>query len=537
MTCIRAGWLVDAEKFANRALKHEPCSTRARLWLATALMGLGNLDLARAHLALLPQPGSFPPNFPKWIEQRVEVQRAMLRRLEDEQRGDYNVIAMAKERRDRVPEIVRMSGTFGVELGPKGWRTIVKLRKGAVVIVAPPISCAPCYIEDEEVCAELHINDTKPKTSSTTTNINTNSAKRMGAAASAVNTPGHASGAIVLNSPVPDAAASKPQSLHTSPQSTQSLSSPAVAAHQTAAPFTPSSAPKLNLPPSSSTPLLDLAIDDTFALALAADNIFTEAAEKAELHAREQQKIKTQSPLPSQPKPKPNLTTIVLRTPPNAFLPRPVKRFKIPNVPPPSPLPTSPRLRSPLAKYSYAFNEPEISASVPTAHTTEDPPFLSLALLTDTLLNAAKTLPSVRAQVRTAAARCTRAAEGVIDLVGEEVRAACMVVACFYNVAIPFSDPNESNGDTKGKGVDKDKAKMRSFGGKNEYGTIHAGHGLYLPMFHLLSADSDSANTEATFVGPYLVRSSYTLSISHRLNLKTIRSSYEPRRTLKLAHC
>lgn len=509
VTCIRAGWLVDAEKFANRALKHEPCSTRARLWLATALMGLGNLDLARAHLALLPPPGSFPANFPKWIEQRVQVQRALLRRLEDEQRGDYNVLAMARERRDRVPETVRMTGVFGVELGPQGWRSIVRLRKGAVVIVAPPISAAPCYVEDEDVCAELHVAETKQKVASSTGNSPTtlNVRKSATMTASSGPTPSHAFGTITLNSPVPNAGTSFPSS----PQSPQSLSSPAVAPHQHPSPAAPTPKITLSSPTFSSTPLLDLAIDDTFALALAADNIFTEAAEKAELHAREQQQQQREKKIhESKPKPKPDPGTMVLRTPPNAFLPRPMKRLKVPTASPPAPLPTSPRLRSPLSKYSYTFNEPPISTPEPTTHTAEDPPLLSLTLLTDTLFNAAKTLPNVRAQVRAAAARCTRAAESVIDLVGEEVRAACIVVSCFYSVAIPFSNPEAEggSGDIKSKSAEMDRTtKLRSFGEKNEHGTVHAGHALYLPMFHLLSAaSSDSANTEATFVGPYLVR-------------------------------
>ncbi|KAF8496939.1 hypothetical protein BU17DRAFT_72435 [Hysterangium stoloniferum] len=76
---------------------------------------------------------------------------------------------------------------------------------------------------------------------------------------------------------------------------------------------------------------------------------------------------------------------------------------------------------------------PTLSATTPpTAHTAEGPPVLTLTLLPNTLTQQAEIMPATREKVRRTAARYVRAAEGMIDIVGEEVWAAAVAVCvCF----------------------------------------------------------------------------------------------------------
>ncbi|KAF8521598.1 hypothetical protein BU17DRAFT_87827 [Hysterangium stoloniferum] len=500
VTCLHAGWWIDAERHAAKALKYEPCSTRARLWLATAHMGLQKLDLARAHFSLLPPAGEFPPAFPRWIEARVATQRVMLSRMEMEAKGQYDLKAMEKEPQDRVPEIMRSEGRWGVEEVPAGWRTTRSVVKGELLIVSRPVACAPCYVAKEvpppNANADVDMSGggkaftsrsngqtltngsaysksrgflTKPS-APMTARINTTltSATRAAAAPSSYKPP---------NSPSKSSSISTP-SKHTVTTTTSSSTNPTTAAPS------PTITPKPTIQ-------LELELDDTFALALRADDMFSLAASNAEASFSTPERAtyppkamaaalaSKPTPTPHAPAPPPVLT------PPNAYLPNP-----------------SPSVRSLLPALS--------AATPPTAHTAEDPPVLTLALLADTLTQQAQIMPATREKVRRAAARCVRAAEGVIDIVGEEVWAAAVVVCVCFAVVVGGED----------------RAACASAGKKGGCagwsGTKHAGHAVYLPMLKLLSVESGKANTEATFVGPYLfLRAAHDLPAGTLLNTDT----------------
>lgn len=371
VTCLRAGWLADAENFASEALDREKRSTRARIWLATAQLGLGKLELARKNLLLLPRRGQFPAEFPPWIEARVLAQREVLARLEQEARGVFNISALELDPPDCTPDTPHSTALFQIEATPAGYRTVARVARGALLLVASPVACAPCYTAE-------------PPSSSTETVSHEN----------------------------------------TDPSTTVEVASPLA-----------QSEGRLPLIPQDDDP------NSLFSLALVADSVF----EQAKAH------VQTLETVPEQPPP----------------------------------------MREPTTLHE------------------EDPSLLSLASIADTLYTQAKVLPLVRFPLRAAAARCRKESEQVIDIVGNELRAAAILVAQNYTLSIPHVQagstpvqPNRSENDTLG---DLPCEKP-----------VHAGHALYIPTLKLLA--SSSPNTYPTFHGPYLVRIFNYLEMRYRSN-------------------
>lgn len=359
VTCLRAGWLADAANFATEALQREERSTRARIWLATAQLGLGNLDVARKNLMMLPRRGQFPPEFPAWIEGRVLAQREVLARLEQETRGVFDLTAMQLDAPDRTPITPHSTAIFHVEATPAGYRTIARVAKDALLLVASPLACAPCYAPDPSHLEAVH---------------------------------------------------------------------------------TPPASPKPKTSPDGQLPFIIHDDDPTslFSLALVADSVF----ENAKAHSKDP--------------------------------------------------PSSPGQPSPLP--------PPQQHHPPTNAHDEDPSILTLATLADTVYTQAKVLPLVRIPIRAAAARCRKESEAVIDLVGNELRAAAILVAQNYTVGIPHP--------SLGAGVTASGGKGRQYRRwTNEVGLpdkpVHAGHAIYLPTLKLIS--STNPNTYPTFHGPHLV--------------------------------
>ncbi|KAF8500045.1 hypothetical protein BU17DRAFT_72148 [Hysterangium stoloniferum] len=101
--------------------------------------------------------------------------------------------------------------------------------------------------------------------------------------------------------------------------------------------------------------------------------------------------------------------------------------------------PTSQPVLTPLNAYlpnlspSVCNLLPTLSAGTPSAaHTGEDPPVLTLALLANMLTQQAQIMPATKEEVPGAAARYVRPTEGAIDIVGEEVWAAAVVICVFW---------------------------------------------------------------------------------------------------------
>ncbi|KAF8585458.1 hypothetical protein K439DRAFT_1632615 [Ramaria rubella] len=391
VTSLRAGWFADAENFADEALKFEKCSTRARIWLATAQLGLGKLNAARKNLTMLPRRGQFPRDFPPWIEARVMAQRAVLERLEQEAKGDYDILALELDAPDCTPETPHSTKLFRLEAIPGGYRTTAKITKGALLLITSPLVCAPCYTIDIT-------------------------------AGAASPTPQQEGGPPIIEAP--QFTTDSPRTLTMDPQ----MQKP---------PPTPTS---VGAPPKATTPLsttflpqspTDPDTDPLFSLALIADAVFEQAK---------------------------------------------------------------------------AHSEPSPNTPQKTLH-DEDPSLLSLAYITDTLYTQAKAFPHVRLLVRAAAARCGKESERVIDIVGDEIRAAAIVVAQNYTVSIPHVHGY--------RGRWGDEAVRAEADGSEHANTsaaapapcnkpVHAGHALYLSTLKLVSSPSSSANTYATFHGPHL---------------------------------
>lgn len=419
VTCLRAGWLSDAANFASEALSREDQSTRARIWLATAHLGLGALDAARKELSLLPRRGHFPSGFPAWIEARVLAQREVLARLEQEQRGVFNVLAMERDATDRVPLTPHSTATFQIEATPAGWRTIARVAKDTLLFVAAPLACAPCYTAESQCVAEEEEE------------------------AAAID---------------PDVAPAKTTTTTTRTAGTTRSSG---------------SGPQTRLPPILHTPN-DEANDPNslFSLALVADSVFEQA--KARAHGDGNGNGNTPNPLSHTP----DLTAAA-----SAFLSTP---------PPPAPI---------------------------SAH-EQDPPVLTLAELADELYTQAKVGPVVRVGVRGAAARVvaarakarererTRAAddpagEALLEIVGNELRAASILVAQNYTVSIPHPPSHTHTHTTTGRSRRTPNPSSSSPLDR----PAHAGHAIYIPALKLVPcATPAEGNTYPTFHGPYLVR-------------------------------